>query len=76
MNGRFRVTSISGWGVGQGGHGASGRKQTHTAWQVLDSANCFHIVREFRLEGNQHRRGGNPETAARAFAEQLEQEYP
>ena len=73
---RFKVTCISGWGVRQGGHGASGRKQTATAWQVLDSANCFQIVREFRLEGNQHRRGDDPESAARTLAAELEAMYP
>lgn len=73
---RFRVTSISGWTINQHSHGASGAKRPVAAWYVLDSANCFHIVREYRaVWANVHGRA-KPETDARAYAAELERDYP
>jgi hypothetical protein len=70
---RFKVTSIEGWSISAAA--ASGTKRPAPAWYVLDSANCFGIVREFRSAGNQWNRG-TPEADARAYAAELERDYP
>jgi hypothetical protein len=73
---RFRVVSIGGWTINQGAHGASGAKYPVEAWYVLDSACCYRVVREFRaVWRNKHGRA-TPERDARAFAAQLESDYP
>jgi hypothetical protein len=73
---RFKVTSVSGWTITQRAHGASSVKQTAPAWQVLDSACCHHIVREFRAKWVNQHSSGAAEAEARAFAAQLERDYP
>jgi hypothetical protein len=71
---RFKVVSITGWAITPSS-GTTSRKPT-TFWYVLDSANCFHIVREFHQWGNQHGSREEPEGEARAFAAALEEAYP
>jgi hypothetical protein len=50
-------------------------KMAAPSWQVLDSAVCYRVVREFRAVGNQHGRG-DPEGDAHRFAALLEAKYP
>lgn len=73
---RFRVVSVTGHTIKQnfGGSGSSGRKP-RSIWYVLDSADCFHIVREFRYWSN-GRDVSAPEDEARAYAAELEAAYP
>lgn len=73
---RFKVTSIGGWTITQRAHGASGWKQTAAAWYVLDTANCSHIVREFRARWVNQHSSSAAEAEAREFAAQLESDYP
>lgn len=73
---RFKVVSIGGWTINQGAHGASGAKYPVAAWYVLDTANCHHVVREFRrVWANSYGRA-IPERDARTYAAELEREYP
>lgn len=73
---RFKVTSVSGWTINQGTHGASGRKQTRDAWQVLDTAVCHRVVREFHPSAASTYRRVDLGSEARAFAARLERKYP
>ena len=73
---RFRVVSIGGWSINQGSHGASGRKHPIAAWYVLDSANCFHIVREYRRAWRERYGRAIPQQQAREDAAELERGYP
>lgn len=73
---RFKVVSIGGWTINQGSHGASGRKHPIAAWYVLDTANCHYIVREYRRKWANRYGRAIPETEARAYAAELEENYP
>jgi hypothetical protein len=73
---RFKVARVTGWTITQRAHGASGGKQTAAAWYVLDTANCFHIVREFRARWVNQYSSGAAEAEARLFAAELESDYP
>ncbi len=73
---RFKVTSVSGWSIRQGTHGASSRRETRPAWQVLDTVNCHHLIREFQPGWANTHRGVSLELEARTFAAELEEEYP
>jgi hypothetical protein len=72
---RFRVGSVTGWLINQRTPSRAGdsRRTPTVIWYVADSADCFHTVREFRAWGGKN---AEPEQAARAFADQLNREYP
>jgi hypothetical protein len=74
MSGRFKVTSVEGWTINQGTHGASGRKQTKAAWQVLDTAVCHRLVREFHPSAASTYKRVDLEAEAHEFAAELERD--
>jgi len=73
---RFRVGSVTGWKIDPNTRATDSRHIPATFWYVTDSADCFHVVREFRAWGNQHGRREPPEQQARAYAKRLNREYP
>lgn len=79
MNERFRVGSVTGWKIDQRSPKRAGdsRHTPTTFWYVTDSADCFHVVREFR-NANNGKPGGrvDAETEARKYAKRLNREYP
>jgi hypothetical protein len=71
---RFKVTCVTGWPINQGSHGASGSKEPAAIWQVLDTANCCHVIREFRCVWTYRGGYSAPLAEAVALAARLEQE--
>jgi hypothetical protein len=79
VNERFRAGSVTGWKIDQANPKRAGdsRHTPATFWYVTDSADCFHVVREFHNSFN-GKAGGrvDAETEARKLAAKLNREYP